>query len=724
MARDPNYDILFEPIQIGPKTLKNRFYQVPHCNGAGSERPGTQAGFRGMKAEGGWGGICTEACSIDHQADTSPSTLASLWDEGDVANLRHMCDSLHKWDALAGVELWHMGAAAANLESRVAPSSPSQSTSDWTIACYSHEPDVYEIAELQNMYVEAAKRAVQAGFDIVYVYGSHGVLPVQFLSRFHNKRTDSYGGSFENRARFWIETIEKVKASLNGEAAVCVRFSVDQILGPDGIQAQDEGLKFVEHVTQKGLIDLWDLNLSTYEEWGEDAGPSRFYKTNHQAPFTRGFKDVANVPIINVGRFTNPDDMVEVIRSGQADIIGAARPSIADPFLPRKIEEGRPEDIRECIGCNICISRWERGAALVCTQNPVANEEYRRGWHPEKFDQVQDAGSALVVGAGPAGMECARVLGMRGYQVHLCEAEQEVGGHIRDVVRYPGMSEWGRITSYCKGQLDKLKNVEVHPHTRLSADDILTYGADKVVLCTGSRWATDGFSHVTMGSLPGVDASTPQFATPEQVLAGKEIGHRVVILDADGYFTGVSLAEMMADLGKQVSIVTQFAAAAPLMEYTLEAPNLHRMLHEKKIAQYGGCWVEECEPGDVVKLKLFNLSRDGSKRTTAPKVGMYPRRVGSETELLEADTVILVTARLSNDALYKALRERQDEWQKEGIKGIYQAGDCYAPRLTGDAIFEGHRLAREFESTNPQRPLPYLRERMVWGRENLPKSVS
>ena len=295
---------------------------------------------------------------------------------------------------------------------------------------------------------------------------------------------------------------------------------------------------------------------------------------------------------------------------------------------------------------------------------------------------------------------------------------------MRDVMRYPGMAEWGRITSYGKGQLDKFKNVEVHTNTEIGADDVLTYGADKVVLCTGSHWAADGFSHVSMASLPGVDASASQFVTPDQVLAGKEIGDRVVVLDADGYFTGVSLAEMMADQGKKVSIVTQFGAAAPLMDYTLEGPNLHRMLNEKNIAQYGGYWVEECEPGNVVKVKLFSLSRDGSKRTTEPKVGESPRRVGSEIELLEADTVILVTARHSNDALYKSLRARQEVWQKEGIEGIYQAGDCYAPRLTGDAIFEGHRIAREFESANPQRLLPYLRERMIWGRDNLPGAVN
>ncbi len=724
MARDPKYDILFEPIQIGPKTMKNRFYQVPHCNGAGSLRPGTQAAFRGMKAEGGWGGICTEACSIDHEADVSPAVLASLWDEGDVINLRHMCDGLHKWDALAGVELWHMGSATANLETRAPTSSPTQSTSDWSIASYSHEPDEDEIAELQEMYVEAAKRAVQAGFDIVYVYGSHGVLPVQFLSRFYNKRSDKYGGSFENRARFWIETIEKVKEGVGDDAAICVRLSVDQIMGPDGVEAEEDGIRFVELATSQGHVDLWDLNLSTFSEWGEDAGSSRFYKTNHQAPFTRHFKQAAKVPVINVGRLTSPDDMVQVIESGQADIIGGARPSIADPFLPKKIEEGCIEDIRECIGCNICISRWERGAALVCTQNPVANEEYRRGWHPEEFDQVEDAGSVLVVGAGPAGSECARVLGERGYDVHLCESEGEIGGHVRDVARYPGMAEWGRLTSYREGQLNKLKNVEVHTNTSLGADDVLSYGADKVVLCTGSSWAADGFSHISMAAVPGIDGTGPQFATPEQVMAGKDVGDRVVVLDADGYITGVGMAELMADQGKQVTLVTQFAAAAPLMDYTLESPNLHRMLHEKNIAQFGGYWGEECDPGNVVKVKLFNLSRDGATRTTEPKAGEAPRRMGSETETVEADTVILVTARLANDALYKSLRERRDSWSQEGIEGIYQAGDCYAPRLTGDAVFEGHRIAREFESDNPQRPRPFRRERMVWGRDDLPAGVS
>ena len=278
----------------------------------------------------------------------------------------------------------------------------------------------------------------------------HGYLGHELLGAF--TREGDFGGSFENRARFWLETIEKVKEAVGHECASAGRISIDQIMGPEGVQAEDAGIGFVDIASQRGLVDLWDVNVSTFSEWGEDAGPSRFYKTNHQAPFTKHVKSVAKVPVINVGRFTSPDDMVQVISSGQADIIGSARPSLAAPFLPKKIEEGRTDDIRECIGCNICISRWERGAPLVCTQNPVANEEYRRGWHPEKFDKTESPCSVLVVGGGPAGMECARVLGECGHDVHLREAEAALGGHWKDVVRMPRLEEWSRVITYREAQ--------------------------------------------------------------------------------------------------------------------------------------------------------------------------------------------------------------------------------------------------------------------------------
>jgi dimethylamine/trimethylamine dehydrogenase len=721
MARDPKYDILFEPIQIGPKTMRNRFYQVPHCNGAGVTYPGTQAAFRGMKAEGGWAVVCTEQCAIDDENEITPNTLAVLTDEGDMINLRHMCDEVHKWGSLAGVEFNHMGIAANNLATRTVSPSATPTSSDFMLGSTSYAMSKDDILRYQDTNAEAAKRAIQTGFDIICQMGSHGFLHEQFLSKFYNKRTDEYGGSFENRARFWIETLAKMKKAVGDDAALAVRMSADHLMGPDGIQWHEDGIQFVELATKEGLVDIWDVVTSISYEWGENAATSRFHKSNHEAPFTRHVKSVAKAPVVNVGRFTSPDDMVEVIRSGQADIIGAARPSIADPFLPKKIEEGRPEDIRECIGCNICISRWGRGAPLICTQNAVANEEYRRGWHPEKFEPTKDPCSVLVVGAGPAGMECARVLGMRGYEVHLREAEKEMGGHMRDVMRYPGLSEFGRVITYRETQLAKLGNVEVHTGVgEIGADDVLKYGAEKVVICTGARWNCDGNSYLTMEAIPGIDAGRPAFATPDQVLAGKEIGERVIVVDADGYLAGIGMAEYLADQGKEVSLVTQHGEAAPMTHFTLEFANVQRMMNEKGIKQHVHHWVEEVDVGNVLKVKVYNIYRDGYLRSTEPKHNELPRRKGTEFKELECDTVVLATGRVPNDALYRELQERQSEWEKEGMRGVYQAGDCFAPRVTADVIFDGHRLAREFEADNPRRQRPYIRERMIWGMDPQP----
>ena len=716
MARDPKYDILFDKVKIGPKVARNRFYQVPHCNGAGSIYPGTQAAFRGMKAEGGWGVVCTEQCAIDDEAEMTPNVLAVLSDEGDVINLRLMCDAIHEWGSLAGVELNHVGVVANNLATRTATSSASQSGSDWMISSTTHEMNIDDIRRYQRSYVEASKRAVDTGFDIIYMMGSHGFLPEQFLSKFYNKRSDEYGGSLENRARFWLETLEMMKNAVGEDAAIAARMSADHLLGEDGIQWEEEGIYIVETATRMDVVDVWDVVTSISYEWGENAGPSRFYKANHEAPFTKHVKEIATAPVVNVGRFTSPDDMVEVIKSGQCDLIGSARPSIADPFLPTKIYEGRNDDIRECIGCNMCISRWGRGAPIGCTQNPVANEEYRRGWHPEKFDQTDHPRSVLVVGGGPAGMEAARVAGLRGYDVHLVEKSAELGGHMKDVMRYPGLAEWGRVVSYRQTQLDKAKNVEIHLNTELSADDVLAYGADEVILAVGSSWNADGDSYNTMDPIPGVDASKAQFVTPEQVMAGKEVGDRVLVLDADGYFYGVSLAEHLVDQGKEVTVLTCHGEVAPLTHYTLEYPNLHRMMHEKGIAQVTSHWVEEVEVGNSLKVKAYYFYRDGYKRATEPKHNELPRKASSEITEIDCDTVVLATGRKANKALFDELHARRDEWAASEVNGIYPAGDCYAPRVTADCVFDGHRIARELDEPDPQKQKPYKRERMIWGQ--------
>jgi dimethylamine/trimethylamine dehydrogenase len=387
--------------------------------------------------------------------------------------------------------------------------------------------------------------------------------------------------------------------------------------------------------------------------------------------------------------------MVEVITSGQCDIIGAARPSIADPFLPLKIKEGRLDDIRECIGCNVCISRWEIGGPpLVCTQNATSGEEYRRGWHPEKFTTAANADNdVLVIGAGPAGMECAMVLGKRGFRrVHLVESAPEIGGQMRWVPKLPGLGEWGRVVNYRQIQLDKLKNVEVMTGTTLDAEGVLEYGADIVVVATGSHWARDGFQGLTNEPIPGADASLAHVVTPEQVmLEGKAVGQRVVVYDCETYFTGVGMAEKLVREGKDVTYVTAFDGVAPYTRYTLEYPRLSRSLRELGI--------------DVVLEHVLVSVEPGS----APLADIWT----DEERIVEADTVVLVTQRISDDALYYELAGDEDGLAAAGIKGLYQIGDCQLPSLIAEAVFSGHRLAREIDSPNPRVPLPYIRERRL-----------
>jgi dimethylamine/trimethylamine dehydrogenase len=692
MGRDPAWDVLFEPVRLGPKTLKNRFYQVPHCLGAGSEKPGMQAALREVKAEGGWAAICTEACSVHPECDSTLVVSARLWDEGDVRNLARTCEAAHRWGALAGVELGYSGANATGFESRAVPRAPSQIAGLAEIPTVPLAMNIEEIEELQEFFVLAALRARDAGFDIVYVYGGSDEAPAQFLLLRYNKRTDAYGGSFENRARFWLETLAKVRGAVGETCAIATRISIDR---GSGYISVEEACAFVELADH--LVDLWDVKMGSLPEWGWDAGPSRFFPENYQARWLREIKAHTTKPVVGTGRFTSPDTMAEVIRSGQLDLIGAARPSIADPFLPRKIEEGRVDDIRECIGCNVCSARHIVGGQLVCTQNATAGEEYRRGWHPERFARASNgANDVLIIGAGPAGLECARVLGERGLRrVHIVDAQHDMGGAMRWIQRLPGLAEWGRVVDYRRSQIAKLANVEFLPAMELGADGVLGYGADIVVVATGSFWSTEGLNGQTSAPIPGADAGLAHVATPEQIMVGgKPIGDPALVFDCDGYFMGVSLAEELAREGRRVFCVTPFAQVAPFMHATGEIMEMLRLLRKLGVSTITSRMLHRVEPGQATCVDSF---------------------LGDDPLAIEAESIILVTQRLSNDGLFRELRSRRDELEREGVRALLRIGDCVAPRLLADAIFDGHRLGREIDSPDPSRALPFIRERRIVG---------
>lgn len=712
MSRDSKHDILFEPLEVGVKTLPNRFYQVPHCGSSATAYPGMQAALRGVKAEGGWGAVFTEYITSTPEDDFSPYWAGTIWDDDDVHNLRHTCEEVHRHGALAGIQLGYTGSHVASFETRAVPRGPSQIAAEsfpgWLT--YPIEATIDDIHEVQQLVVDGALRAREAGFDLIMFYGGHGNGPAQFLSPASNKRTDEYGGSVENRARFWVETVEKMHAAVGDDCAIVSRVTLDELVGESGVTLEDS-LRLIELADP--FVDMWDLMIGSME-WGQDIAASRFHPENHEVEWHREVRAHTEKPIVGVGRFTSPDTMVSVIESGQLDVIGSARSSIADPFLPTKVREGRLDDIRECIGNNACVARWASFGGIVCTQNPTMGEEYRRGWHPEQFTRAENADNdVLVLGAGPAGMECAMVLGKRKMRrVHLVDLGPEIGGCMRWIGQLPRLGEWRRLVNYRQIQLDKLKNVEVILETQLDADAVMQYGAELVVLATGAEWTTDGMNWVSRDPIPGADTTTANCLTPEQILLeDKDLpGDRIAVLDCDGYVAGIGIAELLRQRGCEVSYITPFPQPGAYTMNTGEFPEIARLFRELEIKVKTETMVSSIRPGEIETYYLYG---EGLQRRYGGHRGEIRAPI-QEFDTVEADGIVLLASKRSRDSIYREMIAEQDGWAQADIDAVYRIGDCVAPRVLAELVFDGHRLAREIDSPNPAVPKPYIRERQVW----------
>ena len=674
--RDKRYDLLFEPVEIGPVTAKNRFYQVPHCTGMGRLRPRMLAALRGMKAEGGWGVVCTEWCSIHPTSDDLPHPNASLWNDDDIRDHALMTEAVHRHDALAGVELWISGARAANLYTREVSLDVASTPNLQGHPYQSRAVDKSDIRELRRWHRNAALRAKEADFDVVYVYATHGYLLSHFLSADTNTRSDEYGGSMENRARLLRELIEDTKDAVGDRCAVAVRYSVG---GDDGEDPSLTSERWDRLEMLAELPDLWDININNYYQ---EMGVSRFIKEGSLEEHMSFVKSVTTKPVVTVGRFTSPDTMASQVRRGVVDFIGAARPSIADPFLPKKIEEGRLEEIRECIGCNICYTGDSLGVPIRCTQNPAIGEEWRRGWHPETIAKKGSESSVLVVGAGPAGLEAARALGQRGYRVTLAEATRELGGRVTRESTLPGLGEWLRVRDYRVQQIDAMSNVEVFRESDLSVDEVLAVEADHIVISTGATWRADGFGRNHPQPLTTLSPSA-QILTPDDVMAGRLPDGPTVIFDDDSFYMGGVIAERVCRENVPVTLVTPENVVSDWCEHTSEQYQV-----QKHLLEFG------------VRIETAHslLAYDGREVT----IGCT--HTGRQ-QSIKASTLIMVTARSPRDELYQSLKQRMEGEAQTPFRSLRRIGDCEAPAIIAAAVYAGHRYARELD-TEPDPDVP------------------
>ena len=666
----PSHRVLFEPITIGPVTAPNRFYQVPHASGMTEANPRVRAAFRALKAEGGWGVVSTGAVSIHPSSDDSPLPFARLWNDADVASHALATEAIHAHGSLAAIELWHGGAAVMNRTSRLPPISPSGIPWAATHVGFMGQLRpralaLNEIATVLDWQRQATRRALAAGFDIIYVYAGMGYLGYEFLLPEYNHRTDHYGGSLENRVRFVREMLEVTREEAKDQAAVALRISLEELRRKSSALYESEAHGVVSLLAD--VPDLWDVKMDSSPT---DCGASRFRPEGAHEPIIDFVKQVTQKPVVGVGRFTSPDTMVSQIRRGVLDLIGGARAGIADPFLPEKIRQGRSDEIRECIGCNICIASWHDGVPVRCTQNATAGEEWRRGWHPERFSKTKEAQSVLVVGGGPAGLEAALIAAKQGFEVTLSERTDDWGGRVLQESRLPGLATWRRVRDYRVAALSQMGNVSMFLESELDVEGIEALGPDHVAIATGARWTNYLYAtlEIPVGRLEG-----DRVYTPHDVYANQILGNRVLVFDFDHYYLGGLVAEHLGAEGFEVIYATPSGHASPWTFMTNELPYVYQALARKKV-----------EILTTQTLEAF----DGTRATLA---NLFHR----EQIERNVDAVVIVGHREPNDELYQALLNRR-------LSGstISLVGDAQAPGAIAHAVYSGHAFARALIEDN------------------------
>jgi dimethylamine/trimethylamine dehydrogenase len=676
MKNNQPYGILFESVKIGPVTTNNRFYQVPHCCGMGHLRPRAHAAMRSIKAQGGWGVVSTEEAEIHPTSDLSPYAEQRIWDAKDIPALRLMTDAVHKHGALAAIELTHSGNHSANLYSRLPTLSPVDQSIDLIYPRQARRMNKKDILEFRRWHRQAAINAKAAGFDIVYVYAGHGMsLAQQFMLPEINTRSDEYGGSIENRVRLTRELLEDTKEAIGDSCAVAFRFAVDELKGLDGMQFDEEGRAVVELLSK--TPDLWDVNVS---DWSNDSQTSRFeINEGYQVPYIEFVKSLTTKPVVGVGRFTSPDLMTRLIKQQIVDLIGAARPSIADPYLPNKIKEGRVDEIRECIGCNICVSSDNLSVPIRCTQNPTMGEEWRRGWHPEKIKPRKTEQTALVVGSGPAGLECSMQLTRRGYHVILSDGSSELGGRVLLESGLKGLSAWRRVVDNRVYEIQQKTNIEIYIESELTLSHINELGVNNLFIATGSSWRVDGIGRSRRKEIAGLEnilVLTPTDAIKKQ----SSLEGPIVIYDDDqGYLAGV-IADHLSSLGHNVTFVTPASIVSPWTVSTLEQQRVQKSLLNQNV--------------NIIPNKTISSVNGENLETRC----VYT----NEATDLACKTLILVTERFPNRVLYQQLVQQASLDSEVPKRHIELIGDALAPGLIADAVFSGHLAAENFEASKKE----------------------
>jgi mycofactocin system FadH/OYE family oxidoreductase 2 len=516
------------------------------------------------------------------------------------------------------------------------------------------EMEIEEIQECIQFFARSAVHVKEGGFDGIELQLGHSSLIRQFLSPATNFREDAYGGSFENRLRFCLEVVDAVQRAVGPDFTLGVRLNADEMHPRGGLTLED-AKQIAIRLEATGQIDFLDLSLGTFHNLYLVEG-SMHTPLAYTVPLSAAIRSVVNLPVYATNRINDPHLAEKILEDGQGDMINMVRALIADPELPNKAREGREEDIRQCIACNQgCIGRMGLGYTIGCMQTPAAGNERELGVGTLMPCDVPK--KVVVVGAGPAGLEAARVAALRRHQVILFEKKEEVGGQNLLAGKVAGRQEIQGVTRWLIGQVSKL---EIDLRLGVEADEATVLGEypDAVVVATGSVPKEKPF--------PGSYAF-PDVVNTWQVLTGEvETGRKVLLVDLDGHHQGTGTAEFLADRGKSVHVLVpalfQGSALGPLQDL---------FLARQRLARKG----VTCTP-DIAVLEI--------QGTLVKGLNVYSNKM---IDFEGYDTVVLAAGNAAQDNLYFALKGK--------VKELYRIGDCVAPRKTDMAIAEGHLVGRK-----------------------------
>ena len=667
------YQYLFSPLKIGHTTIKNRIIWGPHVTSHWSEdftaTPRAKAYYE-ERARGGVGLIIVGAASVDGTADYYPFTQLGIWKDEVIPGCREITDAVHKYGAKIVQQILHPGVHQIPERSPEYPGrAPSQIPAIEEPGYIPKELEVEESLEIEEKFADAAERCKKAGYDGVEVHGAHGYLVWAFLTPLKNKRTDQYGGSLENRFRFYREILEKVRARVGRDFIVGTSISSGDMY-PGGLDV-DDSVQIGKMIEATGLVDFINVSVGMYRSLPLMI-PSHYsgFEHGYQGEFTRKIKaEIANVPVFQVGRINDAALAEHIIADGGADAVVMIRELIAEPHFASKALEGRSDQIRPCMYCNQkCIAHiFMAGAHVECNANPITGNEYK--WSGD-LTPARAVKKVLVVGGGPAGLEFARTAGARGHKVVIYERGKTVGGQMQMMVRLPGREEPRNFLDWLERQA-RANGAQIKVGSELNAgnlDSILkAEKPDVTVVASGARAAADGRSSVTTEPIPGHDRrnvhSYEEFVNGNSIALGK----RVMIVDELGDRIAPGLAEMFGSQKKEVAVITRWPNLSHMWSfYWVEMPLIYSKMDELGVTVTPSSWVKEINGSEVVCYNVFS-GREWIERV---------------------DDVVLVTMKYSNTEPYKLLKEK-------GVKPLHLIGDAKSPRQVGDALRDAYALARE-----------------------------